>query len=97
MQEKFLDMNRELTLDGNAIAGVLQEIFGSDMTAIPSECASCGNQAEIGTLLAFIHGPGVVLRCSACKQIVLRIVETPDSIFIDGRGATFIKLSRLRD
>jgi len=97
MQEELLDLNRELTLDANSIAGLLQEIFGSEMTMVPAECASCGNQAEIGTLLAFIHAPGYVLRCSTCKQIVLRIVETPDSIIIDARGAAFMRIRRDRD
>ena len=96
MQEELLDMSRELTLDANSIAGLLQEIFGADMTVVPAECASCGNRAEIGTLLAFLHGPGYVLRCSTCKQIVLRIVETPDSIIIDARGAAFLRIKRDR-
>ena len=94
MQEMQRDVNHELMLDGNAVAGLLQEIFGEEMTAEPAECASCGNQAEVGTLLAFIQGPGIVLRCSACQQVVLRIVQTPESIFVDARGATYIRLRR---
>jgi hypothetical protein len=90
------DLNHELMLDGNAAAGLLQEIFAVEMTAIPAECASCGNQAEIGTLLAFTHGPGIVLRCSACESVVLRIVQTPDAIYLDARGAVHLRLARVR-
>ena len=61
--DEITDINRELMLDANAAAGLLYEIFGMDMTASPAECFSCGNQAEMGTLLAFTHGPGIVLRC----------------------------------
>jgi hypothetical protein len=89
-----VDINRELMLDSNAVAGLLGEIFGMEMTAEPTECAHCGNQADIGTLLAFTQGPGVVLRCSACGQIVLRIVKTPDAIYLDARGAVYLKLVR---
>src|SRR5258706_7662393 len=73
--EETPDINRELMLDANATAGLLYEIFGTEMTASPTECANCGNQGEVGTLLAFTQGPGIVLRCSACEQVVLRITQ----------------------
>ena len=92
--EETTDINRELMLDANATAGLLYEIFGMDMTAALGECFSCGNQAEMGTLLAFTHGPGVVLRCSMCEHVVIRIVKTPDEIFLDARGAVYLRLKR---
>ena len=90
--EETTDINRELMLDANATAGLLYEIFGHEMTAAPTECANCGNEAEIGTLLAFTHGPGVILRCSACENVVLRIVQTPEAIYLDARGAVYLRL-----
>ena len=94
MEETQIDINEELMLDANAIAGLLQEIFGVEMTAEPTECAHCGNEADLGTLLAFTQGPGIVLRCSTCEQIVLRIVQSPDATFLDARGAVYLKLAR---
>ena len=88
------DINRELMLDANAAAGLLQEIFGTDMTASPTECAHCGNQAEVGTLWAFTQGPGLVLRCSGCENVVIRIVQTPEAIYLDARGAVYLRLAR---
>lgn len=88
------DINHELMLDANATAGLLFEIFGVEMTASPTECANCGNEAEIGTLLAFTRGPGIVLRCSACENVVLRIVQTSDAIYLDARGAVYLRLAR---
>lgn len=92
--EETTDLNRELMLDANATAGLLYEIFGVEMTASPTECANCGNEAEIGTLLAFTHGPGIVLRCSGCEQVVLRIIQTPNEILLDARGAVYIRLKK---
>jgi len=86
------DMNREMMLDGNAAAGVLQDIFALEMTASPTECAHCGNVGEIGTLLAFTQAPGTVLRCPVCENVMLRIVETPDAIYLDARGAAYLRL-----
>jgi hypothetical protein len=94
--EETIDINRELMLDANATAGLLYEIFGVEMTAAPTECANCGNEDEIGTLLAFIHGPGIILRCSTCEHVVLRIVQTPDEIILDARGAVYLRLARPR-
>jgi hypothetical protein len=94
--EEIIDINRELMLDANATAGLLYEIFGVEMTAAPTECANCGNEDEIGTLLAFIHGPGIILRCSTCEHVVLRIVQTPDEIILDARGAVYLRLARSR-
>src|SRR5688500_20366812 len=92
--DEITDINRELMLDANAAAGLLYEIFGMDMTASPAECFSCGNQAEMGTLLAFTHGPGIVLRCSACDDVVIRIVHAADDSILDARGACYLRLKR---
>jgi hypothetical protein len=92
--EKTTDVNNELMLDANATAGILYEIFGVEMTASPTECANCGKEGEIGELLAFTQGPGIVLRCSTCENVVLRIVQTPEAIYLDARGAVYLRLAR---
>lgn len=94
MESTSMDPNRELMLDANSAAGMLQEIFGAEMTASPTECASCGNDGEVGTLLAFTQGPGIVLRCPACESVMLRIVQTPEATYIDARGAVYLRLAR---
>lgn len=96
MDQAETDMNRDLMLDGNAVAGLLEEIFALEMTASPTECANCGNIGKIGTLLAFTQAPGAVLRCSVCENVMLRIVETPEAIFLDARGAVYLRLERRR-
>ncbi|MDB5074518.1 MAG: hypothetical protein JWO42_697 [Chloroflexi bacterium] len=88
------DVSRTLVLDGNAVGGLLQDIFEADMTASPTMCAHCGREGHIGNLLAFTHAPGVVLRCPGCEQVVLRIVVTPDATYLDARGAVFLRLKR---
>ena len=85
-------LDRELMLDGNAVAGVLQEIFALEMTATPTECANCGHEGEIGALLAFTHAPGIVLRCPACEGVMIRIVQTASAVYLDARGAVYLRL-----
>jgi hypothetical protein len=96
MQDSMADANHELMVDGNAVAGMLYDVFGVEMTAAPTECASCGNEGAMGTLLAFTEGPGIVLRCPACENVVLRIVETPEALILDARGAVYLQLARSR-
>jgi hypothetical protein len=78
-------------LDANAVAGMLEEIFGWDVTAEESKCANCGNVGMGGTLLAFT-GPGATLRCSVCHEVVIRIVRTPSATYIDARGAVYLRV-----
>ena len=88
------DLSLSLMLDGNAAAGILNEIFAIEMTTSPVECASCGREGEMGTLLAFMQAPGVVLRCPGCENIILRIVQAPETIYLDLRGAACLRLKR---
>ena len=73
-------------LDGNAVAGLLQEIFGGEMTANTAVCVNCGNAAQIGAMLAFTQTPGVVLRCPAYKEVMLRLVQPPKGVHFEARG-----------
>jgi hypothetical protein len=48
----------------------------------------------MGALMAFTRGPGVVLRCPSCQAAIARIVETPTAIYVEARGAAFLRLQR---
>jgi len=95
-QSEQADGAREMMLDGNSVAGMLQEIFALEMTASPTECASCGREGELGSLLAFTQAPGMVLRCPACEGVMIRIVQTESAIYLDARGAVYLRLERQR-
>ncbi len=95
MEDNFhTDINRALMMDGNAVAGTLYEVFAMEMTTSMAQCANCGKQGEMGELLAFIHTPGLVLRCPECENIVLRVVVAPDAYYVDARGAMYLRLVR---
>ena len=55
-----------LMLDGNALAGLLHELFDVEMTIAPVECDTCGRIGELGSLWAFAESPGYVLHCPGC-------------------------------
>jgi hypothetical protein len=88
------DPAMERELDGNALAGMLEALFGNDMTAIPGRCANCGTVNMVGAMRAYMRAPGAVLRCPACDEIVLRVVETVDATYVDARGAAYLRFDR---
>ena len=83
-------------LDGNALAGKLETLFGADMTAVPGRCAHCGTVSMVGAMRAYIDAPGAVLRCPTCDEVVLRLVETGAATYVDARGAAFLRFERRR-
>ncbi len=78
--------------DGNALAGPLHDIFGTDITAAVGQCATCGWAGPMAGVRVFDHAPGVVARCPSCDQIVLRTVRGPRRAWIDLRGLTYLQL-----
>ncbi len=84
----------ELTVDGNAVGGLLASVFAAEMTAVPGECAHCHTVSVVGSMRVYMRGPGVVLRCPACAEVVLRIVETPSATLVDVSGVTRLRIAR---
>jgi hypothetical protein len=75
-----------LWLDGNAIAGLLAEVFATDMTSVDRGCGSCGTHSAVGAHRAY-RGAGTVLRCPACGDVGLRIAILGDRHVVQLRGS----------
>ena len=70
-----------MRLDGNAIAGMLHEIYGAEMTTARGTCDHCGTTRLIGE--AHVHrGAGVVLRCPHCGQVLGQMVRRGSTVCI---------------
>jgi hypothetical protein len=74
-------------LDGNAIAGLLQDVFGTEMTTAESVCGHCGDRRPVAELVVYLRAPGTVVRCRTCSSVVIVLVEA--------RGATCVDLTGL--
>ena len=86
-------MDEPLMLDANAVAGELLELFGMDLTPMVHCCAHCGNRGPIGTLRAWTYGPGIVLRCSICSEVVVRWARIGSGVRVDLRGAAYLRMA----
>jgi hypothetical protein len=74
------------TLDGNAIGGLLCEVFGAEMTAATATCASCGWTGPVALFTVFLRAPGTVARCRTCSAILMVIVRAKGMYCVDLRG-----------
>jgi len=84
--------DRDLRLDGNAVAGLLAEVFAVEPTVGWANCASCGASHQIGALVAYVHGMGAVLRCPGCNQALLRLGRAPGRVCLDLRGMRWLQV-----
>jgi hypothetical protein len=82
---------QDLKLDGNAIGGLLFELFGADVTAAGSVCGGCGAHEEVARLDVY-RGAGVVVRCRHCGQVMIRIVEGSRQTWLDLSGTASLVL-----
>ena len=81
-----MDHPYEARLDGNAVGGLLREIFTMEMTTAETTCAGCGAVNEVGGVTVYLRAPGAVLRCPGCGQVLMRIVQGRGHYWVDLRG-----------
>jgi hypothetical protein len=83
----------EMRLDGNAVAGLLSDVFAVEMTAALVSCAHCGATGAVATAHVYMHGPGVVMRCPYCTGVVMRFAQIRGRMLADLHGVGRVELS----
>ena len=81
-------MAEDRRLDGNAIGGVLLEVFGTEMTVAVGICGGCGAAGALAETDVYADAPGIVVRCNQCHAVL--------ATFVRGRERTWLNLSGLR-
>lgn len=82
----------ENKLDGNAAAGILQEIFPFEMTLVSATCTGCSATRAIGATAAYMHGMGTVVRCPSCDTVLIRVAQVKGHYFLDMRGIRVLEI-----
>ena len=85
-------MADERRLDGNAIGGLMLELFGVEMTTATGICASCGAVDLVARLEVYMDAPGTVVRCRHCESVLIRIVRGSGRTWLDLSGLSAIEL-----
>lgn len=79
-------------LDGNVLAGDLSEIFTSEMTSAEATCAGCKATNALADGVAYVDGPGAVLRCRSCHHVLARFVRARGAIWVELTGMSAIRI-----
>jgi Family of unknown function (DUF6510) len=73
-------------LDGNAIGGMLMELFGTEMTTAVGTCGSCATAGQVAEMAVYQPGLGTVVRCRVCDNVLMVFVEVRGVTCVDLRG-----------
>jgi hypothetical protein len=73
-------------LDGNAIGGLLIDVFGAEMTAAGSICGTCGASRPVAELVVYRQAPGTVVRCRTCGNLLMVLVKRHGVTSVDLSG-----------
>jgi hypothetical protein len=73
-------------VDGNAAGGLLIDVFGTEMTAAGSTCATGGAARPAAGLVVYQRAPGTVVRCRTCRSILMVFVTRQGVTSVDRAG-----------
>jgi len=81
----------ELRLDGNAAAGLLEELFAFEITAAITTCDGCGGACRVGELALYGAAMGTVLRCPKCDHMMMCVTRVGIELRLDLRGVRALR------
>jgi ribosomal protein S27E len=79
-------------LDGNVLGGVLSGVFAADISTAVGRCQACDRAGALGAAVVYPDGPGTVVRCPACGEILLRVSRAGGRAWLDLRGISALEL-----
>jgi hypothetical protein len=85
-------MSEPRHVDGNALGGVLSEVFVADLTVATTTCAGCRSVSVVAMLDVFLDAPGAVARCRSCGAVQLRLVRSETRTWLDLTGIRALEI-----
>lgn len=82
----------ELILDGNAVAGLVAEVFGTELTTALGTCDGCGAVEALGAVRVY-KAAGYVLRCPHCEAVLAKLVTDGRRTWVDLRGVRTLEVA----
>jgi hypothetical protein len=78
-------------LDGNAVVGLLQEVFATETTSAMVTCDGCGSASPTGATHVY-RGAGFVLRCPRFEAALMTLVRGDRRMWIGFPGLRTLQL-----
>jgi hypothetical protein len=76
----------DYALDGNAIGGLLIDVFGAEMTTATGTCVNCGAISQVAELAVYRPRLGTVVRCRTCDTVLMIFVQIHGVTCVDLQG-----------
>jgi len=67
--------NATSTVDGNAAAGMLWDVFGTDVTALVGVCGGCGAAAPFAETIVELDEAAAIVRCRSCTHTLFTVLR----------------------
>ena len=81
-----------MALDGNAIGGLLLEIFAVDMTSAEATCAACGAVRSVAETMVYFRGPGNGRPPPGCTSVLMVISRVRGLNCVDLSGIEALRV-----
>ncbi len=85
-------MTGETHVDGNAMAALLHDLFGEEMTDSHGCCDVCGTISLLAQLVVYRQAPGDVMRCPACGTVLMVAVSRPEGLRVTFQALRWVEL-----
>ena len=69
-----------VTVDGNAVAGLLADVFGGDATMLVGVCGGCGAAAPLAETVVELDEAAAIVRCRSCTHTLLTVLREGEGI-----------------
>lgn len=77
-------------LDGNVLAGPLGAAFAFEPTTAEGQCRGCGDVAVVAQAQIYGQPMGFVLRCRACHDVLMVVVERDGQASVNVSGMRWV-------
>lgn len=84
-------MTVDAHVDGNALGGLLLDLFGQEMTHHRGCCDACGSVRPFGSMLVYRAAADVV-RCPDCSTVVMVVVSSPTGLRLGFRALRWLEM-----
>ena len=69
--------------DGNALAGMLSDLFVGDPTVMSGECSGCGVRAPLAEAVVEMTDHSAIALCRTCTHTLFTVIRTPSGVDLE--------------
>jgi hypothetical protein len=72
--------NAASVVDGNALAGLLADVFAGDVTQYVGLCGGCGSSAPLAEAVVELDDVGAIVRCRTCRHTLATVLRSAEGV-----------------